>query len=40
MDVVGVEVRIDGVCAACRLAAEKGGAGEDGAVVDDRPGKN
>ncbi|HML59936.1 Fur family transcriptional regulator [Solidesulfovibrio sp.] len=43
MDVVGVEVRIDGVCAACRLAAEKGGTGgavEDGAVVDDAPGKN
>lgn len=43
MDVIGVEVRIDGICAACRRAAgegDEGGAVEDGTVVDAAPGKN
>ncbi len=43
MDVIGVEVRIDGICAACRRVAGAGGEGvaaEDGAVVDAVPGKN
>lgn len=43
MDVLGVEVRIDGVCAACRRAAgegQEGAAGSDGPAVDDSRGKN
>ncbi|WP_052303462.1 Fur family transcriptional regulator [Solidesulfovibrio fructosivorans] len=38
MDVVGVEVRIDGVCAACRKAAGEGG--ETDGPVDAGPGNN
>lgn len=40
MEVVGVEVRIDGICAACRARARREGRPEDPeAVVDAGPGK-
>jgi len=38
MDVMGVEVRIDGICAACRKAAEEDG--ETTGPVDAEPGNN
>ena len=40
MDVVGVEVRIDGVCAACRAAAAQDGTGEKAGPVDAGTGNN